>query len=176
MVQFNRREIATISLAAGLTATTASARSRSEISHTSAAIHQEVILPAGAERVYRTLTSAELFDKVVQASEAMNSSMKKMLGSAPTMIDAQPGGAFSLFGGYVTGRNLELVPNKRIVQAWRAGSWDAGLFSIAHFALEDRGTSTRLVFDHQGFPNAETRHLVEGWHGNYWKPMAKVLA
>jgi len=176
MAHLNRREIATLSLAAGLAATTASARSRNEISHNNVAIHQEVVFSAGAERVYRVLTSAELFDKVVLASEAMSSSMKKMLGTAPTTIDAQSGGAFSLFGGYVTGRNLELVPNQRIVQAWRAGSWDAGLFSIAHFALEDRGATTRLVFDHQGFPNAEAGHLREGWHGNYWKPMAKVLA
>ncbi|HTW36286.1 MAG TPA: SRPBCC domain-containing protein [Rhizomicrobium sp.] len=98
------------------------------------------------------------------------------LAKAPTAIDAQPGGAFSFFGGYVTGRNLELAPDTRIVQAWRAGSWDAGLYSIAHFVLEDHRATTRLVFDHAGFPNAEAAHLAEGWHINYWQPLAKVLA
>jgi len=106
----------------------------------------------------------------------MNASMKASLGKAPTIIDAQPGGAFSFFGGYVTGRNVELVPDVRIVQAWRAGSWDEGLYSVTHFVLEERGATTHLAFDHAGFPNAEAAHLAKGWHENYWQPLAKVFA
>jgi len=147
-----------------------------EISHSNAAIHQEVDFAASVARVYAALTVAEQFDQVVRLSAAMNSDMKKALGSAPTRIDAQAGGAFSLFGGYVTGRMLELVANARVVQAWRAGSWDAGLYSIANYVLVQRGESTRLVFDHTGFPNAAARHLAEGWHVNYWLPLAKFLA
>jgi activator of HSP90 ATPase len=178
MTHLNRRNLG--SLAAGLAAVgiagSAAAKTRSEISHTNAAIHQEILFKADAARVYQMLTVAEQFDKVVRQSGAMNSSMKISLGKAPTAIDAQPGGAFSFFGGYVTGRNVELVPNALLVQAWRAGSWDAGLYSIAHFVLEARGATTRLVFDHMGFPNAETTHLAKGWHENYWQPLAKVLA
>jgi activator of HSP90 ATPase len=178
MRPINRRDLG--SLAAGLAAVGvaggAAAKARSEISHTNAAIHQEILFKASAARVYQALTVAEQFDKVVQHSGAMNSSMKTSLGKAPTAIDAQSGGAFVLFGGYVTGRNIELVPNTRIVQAWRSGSWDAGLYSIAHFSLEDRGAATQLIFDHTGFPNAAAAHLADGWHENYWQPLAKVLA
>jgi uncharacterized protein YndB with AHSA1/START domain len=145
------------------------------ISHSSAAIHQEVVFAASPARVYRALTDAKKFDEVVRLSAAMNSGMTTMLGSAPTQIDAQPGGAFSLFGGYVTGRMLELVANARIVQAWRAGSWDAGLYSIARFVLTPQGTGTKLIFDHAGFPDAAAAHLAEGWHINYWEPLAKSL-
>lgn len=177
MTHLNRRDLG--SLAAGLAAAgiagSAAAKTASGISHTNAAIHQEILFKADAARVYQALTVAEQFDKVVQQSAAMNSAMKASLGKTPTAIDARPGGAFALFGGYVTGRNLELVPNTLIVQAWRAGSWDAGLYSIAHFSLEDRGAAMRLVFDHAGFPNAEAVHLAEGWHENYWQPLAKVL-
>jgi activator of HSP90 ATPase len=147
-----------------------------EISRSNAAIHQEVVFAASAERVYQVLTVAEQFDKVVQLSAAMNSGMKKMLGTAPTQIDAVAGGGFSLFGGYVTGRNLELVQNARIVQAWRAGSWDPGDYSIARFVLSQTGSNTKLVFDHTGFPNDAAEHLAEGWHVNYWEPMTKFLA
>ena len=147
-----------------------------EISRSNAAIHQEVIFAASPEQVYLVLTVAEQFDKVVQLSAAMNSGMKKMLGTAPTQIDAVAGGGISLFGGYVTGRNLELVPNARIVQAWRAGSWDPGDYSIARFVLSQTGPNTRLVFDHTGFPNDAANHLAEGWHVNYWEPMTKFLA
>jgi activator of HSP90 ATPase len=149
---------------------------RGEITHSSAAIHQKVVFAAPVARVYQALTIADEFDKVVQLSGAMNSGMKKMLGTAPTEIAAVPGGAFSLFGGYVTGRNLELVPNARIVQAWRAGSWDPGSFSIAKFVLSENGAGTKLVFDHTGFPNDAADHLTQGWHDNYWTPLAKSLA
>jgi len=147
-----------------------------EISHTNAAIHQEIMFAAPAARVYEALTMTEQFDKVVRLSAAMNSGMQKMLGTTPTSIDPVAGGAFALFGGYVTGRNLELVPNARIVQAWRAGSWDAGDYSIAKFVLLDQGPATKLTFDHAGFPNDAAEHLAEGWHVNYWEPLAKLLA
>jgi uncharacterized protein YndB with AHSA1/START domain len=148
----------------------------SEVSRSNAAIHQEVLIAAPASRVYRALTTAEEFDKIVRLSAAMNSSMQTTLGTTPTMIDARPGGAFALFGGYVSGRNLELMPNTRLVQAWRAGSWPPGFYSIADFKLFDNGSGTKIVFDHRGFPNEETEHLTEGWHGNYWIPLAKSLA
>jgi uncharacterized protein YndB with AHSA1/START domain len=147
-----------------------------EISHASDTIHQEVNFKAPPGRVYAALTDTAQFDRIVQLSAAMNSAMKTKLGTAPTLIEAQPGGAIALFGGYVTGRNLELVPDTRLVQAWRAGSWAPGEFSIARFALSANGAGTRLVFDHMGFPAGQADHLAQGWHGNYWEPLAKVLA
>jgi activator of HSP90 ATPase len=172
----SRRDFATWTMAATAMATTASARSRADITHTSPAIHQEIMLGARPERVYRTLTVAEEFDKVVQLSAATNSAMKSRLGTTPTGLDARPGGAFAFFGGYITGFNVELVPDTRLVQAWRAGSWSPGQFSIAHFVLEAKGDSTLLIFDHTGFPKAEAEHLASGWHDNYWRPMAKSFA
>lgn len=163
-------------VAYGATAGTAQTAGDTEITHSSAQIHQEIVFAAGAARIYQALTDAEQFDKVVQLSAAMNSDMKKKLGTAPTQIDTKPGGAFALFGGYLTGRNLELVPNGRIVQAWRAGSWSPGTYSIAKFALSENGIGTKLIFDHTGFPDSEAEHLAEGWHKNYWTPLAKYLA
>ena len=145
----------------------------SEISHTNDAIHQEVGFSASPERVYETLTTASQFDKVVQLSAAMKSGA---LAHSPTQISTDEGGAFVLFGGYITGRHIELVPHARIVQAWRSASWPAGIYSIARFELLPMGKGTKLVFDHTGFPAGTAPHLAAGWHGNYWEPLAKVLA
>jgi len=177
MRDLNRRDLAFGTLVAGLALSRAEAsgKTREEISLSNAAIHQEVEFKASAERLYQALTVAAQFDHVVQLSAAMNSSMKAKLGATPTAIDAQPGGAFTLFGGYITGRNLELIPDTRIVQAWRSASWDPGLYSIAHFVLVPRRAGTRLVFDHTGFPNAAAETLAKGWHENYWQPLAKSL-
>ena len=144
-----------------------------EISHACAAIHQEVVFKASRKRVYEALTETKQFDKVVRLSEAMKGGMPP--GAAPTEIGREMGGAFALFGGYIVGRNVELVPNERIVQAWRTGSWDPGAYSIAKFALVEQGSGTKLIFDHTGFPKDEAEHLASGWKANYWEPLEKYL-
>ena len=69
----------------------------------------------------------------------------------------------------------ELVPNERIVQAWRTTNWTPGLYSIARFELAEQGSSTKLVFDHTGFPSGTAEHLAAGWKANYWEPLEKLL-
>ncbi len=76
------------------------------ISNANAAIHQEVVFKASAKRVYHALTNARQFDKIVLLSGAMKSMSLKPV---PAQIAAEPGGAFALFGGYITGRNIELI-------------------------------------------------------------------
>jgi uncharacterized protein YndB with AHSA1/START domain len=149
------------------------AEAAEEISHAAESIHQEPVFKASRKRVYEALTDAKQFDKVVQLSAAMKSGMAP--GAKPTEIGREAGGAFELFGGYVTGRHLELVPNERIVQAWRAGGWDPGDYSIAKFQLVEQGAGTKIVFDHAGFPKGKAGHLAEGWKMNYWEPLEKFL-
>jgi activator of HSP90 ATPase len=94
----------------------------------------------------------------------------------PATIDPTPGGAFSMFGGLIGGRNIELVPNIRIVQAWRPGHWDPGIYSIVRFELKPRDAETSLIFDHTAFPAGEYDHLDFGWHSHYWEPLKKYFA
>jgi activator of HSP90 ATPase len=142
-----------------------------DVSHTAEAIHQEVMFKASPKRVYDALTDAKQFDKVIQLSAARMAPDAK-----PAEISRETGGAFSLFGGYIVGRQLELLTNQRLVQAWRAGSWSGGVYSIARFELTDQDSGTKLVFDHTGFPQGAGQHLAEGWKANYWDPLAKYLA
>jgi activator of HSP90 ATPase len=144
-----------------------------EISHVAESIHQEPVFKASRKRVYEALTDAKQFDTVIQLSAAVKSGMAK--APNPPDISREAGGAFALFGGYISGRQIELVPNERIVQAWRVGAWDAGVYSIARFALVDQGSGTKIVFDHAGFPKGDGEHLAEGWRVNYWEPLEKFL-
>src|SRR3954468_14132156 len=138
-----------------------------ELTKTSEAIHQEVVFNATPKRVYDALTEAKEFTKVVTFSSMKN--------APPAQIAHDVGGTFSLFGGHIIGRHLELVPNQRIVQAWRAVDWVPGVYSIARFELADRAGKTALVFDHIGFPAGQGEHLAQGWHANYWEPIEKYL-
>jgi len=132
------------------------------ISRTAEAIHQVAVFNASRARVYAAIMDDTQFSKVT--------------GGQPAAIDRAVGGAFTLFGARIKGRNVELVPNERIVQAWRSEGWEPGLYSIARFELVAQGTSTKLVFDHTGFPKGQAEHLATGWKANYWDPLAKYLA
>ena len=90
-------------------------------------------------------------------------------------IQAQPGGVFKLFDGAIEGRNIELIPNQRIVQAWRPGSWPAGVYSIVKFELMAHGSGSRVLLDHAGFSEDKQEHLRTGWHSHYWEPLHKYL-
>ena len=125
-------------------------------------IHQEVLFKVSPNRIYEALTNSAQFSE--------------MTGGAPTEISTEAGGSFSLFGGMIVGRNIEMVPSKRIVQAWRAGNWDAGVYSIVKFEFNEQGNETQLVFEHIGFPEGQKEHLEAGWHENYWKPLEKYFA
>ena len=139
-----------------------------EISHTAESIHQEVVFQATRKRVYEALTDAKQFTKVTSFSPVMK--------AAPAEIGRDVGGAFTCFDGHIVGRHVELVPNERIVQAWRVVTWDPGVYSIAKFELKEQSSETRLVFDHTGFPNGKAEHLAAGWKENYWEPLRKYLA
>jgi uncharacterized protein YndB with AHSA1/START domain len=146
-----------------------------EISHACESIHQEVVFKAARKRVYDALTDSKQFNKVIQLSAAVSSGMVPATAK-PAEISPEPGGTFSIFGGYISGRQIELVPGERIAQAWRTARWNPGFYSVAKFELTEEGGGTKLVFDHTGFPSGDGEHLAQGWHGNYWEPLAKFLA
>jgi uncharacterized protein YndB with AHSA1/START domain len=171
-----RQLISGVGIALGglaLGSTKAWAGTEDGISHTSDAIHQEPVFTASRKRVYDALTDAKQFDKVIQLSGVMQA---MHLPDKPAEISREAGGAFKLFGGYITGRQVELVPNERIVQAWRAGGWNPGIYSIAKFELVEQGSGTKIIFDHTGFPQGKAEVLASGWKAHYWEPLEKLLA
>jgi activator of HSP90 ATPase len=125
------------------------------------ALHQEVDLRAEPHRIYEILLDSKQFAAFTgRAAE----------------IDRASGGAFKMFGGLIEGRNIELVPDQRIVQAWRPANWDPGVYSIVEFQLKPQAGGTRLILDHKGFPEGDFAHLDPGWHMQYWTPLEKYLA
>jgi activator of HSP90 ATPase len=121
-------------------------------------IHQEIDFTASPDQLYETLLDSKQF---------------AAFSGRPAEINREVGGAFSLFKGHITGRNVELIPNERIVQAWRVVTWPEGAYSIVRFELKPQGLGTHLVFDHIGFPEGLHDHLAAGWEENYWSLLKK---
>jgi activator of HSP90 ATPase len=124
-------------------------------------LHEETDLQAAPERIYEVLLSAKQFAAFT---------------GLPAEIDPKAGGAFSMFGGQIVGRNVELVPNLRIVQAWRPSHWEPGIYSIVAFQLKAKTAGTLVILDHKGFPEGDFDHLESGWHTHYWEPLKKFFA
>src|SRR5207302_9039138 len=138
---------------AALGTTEAWAGNEEEVARTGETIHQEPVFKASRKRVYEALTDANQFNNVVQLSAAMKSGIPP--GAAPTEISREAGGTFSVFGGHIVVRHIELVPNERIVQAWRVVTWDAVVYSIDKVELVEERRGTKLVFEHTVFPKVQ---------------------
>ena len=95
-----------------------------------ATIRQTVTLAAAPRTVYSAL---------------MDSRRHARLTNAPARISSKVGGSIMAYGGYITGTNLELLPDKKIVQAWHMQDWPAGHLSRCTFRLERVRGGTRLV-------------------------------
>jgi len=93
----------------------------------------------------------------------------------PARISRKVGGAFSAYSGYITGTNLELVPDRKIVQAWHAVDWPEGHMSRVTFRLSRVKGGTRLAFTHSGVPESEVASLKQGWIDSYWLPLKAML-
>jgi len=131
-------------------------------------IHQVVDLKASPQKVYELLLSSKQFSACTKKSFDNFSTYS-------AEIDAIPGGRFSVFDGHIFGRILELVPDQRIVEAWRVADWPPGVYSIARFELKATASGTQVTFDHIGFPAGLKEHLAIGWHQHYWDAMAKYF-
>ncbi len=86
-------------------------------------------------------------------------------------ISATVGGAFSVYDGYATGKNLALVPGKKIVQTWRAEDWPEGVVSKITFLFSPFNRGTKLTFTQTGVPANQYDAIAMGWYEHYWNKM-----
>ncbi|HTG02217.1 MAG TPA: SRPBCC family protein [Nitrospirota bacterium] len=123
-------------------------------------IHQTVFIKAAPRAVYRALMDPRQHSKIT---------------GSKAVIGAKTGGSFSMWDGGIHGITLLLVPDAKIVQAWRSHDWPDDHYSVASFSLQKAGNGTRLVFDQYGVPARDSKSISEGWKTYYWKPMKELL-
>ena len=123
-------------------------------------IRQSVTLKARTHDVYEAL---------------MDSRKHSQLTGSKSSISRKVGGKINAWDGYIEGTNLELVPDKKIVQSWRTSDWAPGHYSQATFLLEETKNGTRLVFTQTGVPEDFYDDISQGWRDFYWKPMKEML-
>ncbi len=123
-------------------------------------IQQTVTFKASPHEVYEAL---------------MDSQKHAEFSGGKASISREVGGEYSAYDGYITGRNVELVPDRKIVQSWRAVDWPEGHLSTVTFLLLPIPEGTRLNFTHVDVPEGTEAEFGQGWIDNYWEPMKKML-
>jgi hypothetical protein len=78
----------------------------------------------------------------------------------------------SAWDGYISGRNLELVPGERIVQSWRTSEFaDEHGDSVITILLREADEGTLLTLEHSNVPDEQRSYEEAGWQENYFEPM-----
>jgi activator of HSP90 ATPase len=105
----------------------------------------------------------------------MDSKKHALFTGGEAKISRTTGGKFSIYGGDISGQNLELAPDQKIVQSWRYSDWPEGVYSKATFSLEPVEKGTRLTFTQSGVPDDKYEDIKQGWKDYYWEPMKAML-
>ena len=100
-----------------------------------------------------------------------------MTGGGAAECDAMVGGRFTAWDGYIAGTNLELVPELRIVQAWRTTEFPADAPDSrveVDFAPSDGGTV--VTIRHSEIPDGQGEQYRKGWVDFYLSKMSKYFS
>lgn len=101
----------------------------------------------------------------------LSSKGRAAMTGAAARISEKPGGNFVAWDGYIAGRNLKLVPGRRIVQTWRTTEFAASdEDSQIEVQLEKAPKGTKLTLRHTNIPDGHTTYK-SGWRTCYFGPM-----
>jgi len=99
-----------------------------------------------------------------------------MTGAPGATVSSKKGGSFSVWGGYITGKNLVLESGKRIVQSWRTTQFTkVHKDSQIEVILDAVKGGTRVTIRHTNVPDDQTSYEKGGWQDNYFDPMKRYF-
>lgn len=81
-------------------------------------------------------------------------------------MSTEAGSEFALWEGSITGKNLEFVDGKKIVQQWYFG--DQKEDSIVTIILHEHENGTSVELRHINIPDEAYEDIVDGWNKVYF--------
>jgi activator of HSP90 ATPase len=131
-------------------------------SHPTGTIRHNVLIPLSSpEAVYRAFLSSK------EHTEFTGSEAK---------CNAKVGGRFTAWDKYISGKNVELVEGKKIVQEWKTSEWPQGYEpSILKISLKKKGEGTQLSMTQSRVPASQVDQYDKGWYESYWEPLKQYF-
>jgi len=121
-------------------------------------IKRYYILNAEPKDVYNALT---------------NKAMLEIWTDEPAEMEPISGTSFSLWGGSISGVNLEFEENKKIVQQWFFD--EENEVSIVTMKLHQHKKGTSLELSHTNIPDEAYENISEGWDEDYFGALNELF-
>lgn len=136
--------------------------------------HHRAVLPVKLAAIEQTVffeaPPSEVYDALLDPRKH-----SEFTGS-PAKTSARVGAKFEAWDGYITGKNLELIKDKKIVQEWETTEWPKGYpRSRLEITLTPRNGGTELKLVQTGVPAGQVEEYTGGWHSAYWEPLTEYL-
>lgn len=107
----------------------------------------------------------------------LSSKEHSTMTGAKATASTKAGGKFSAWDRYISGKNLELVPNKRILQSWRSTEFlKEHLDSYLLIKLDEVKGGTKVTLVHSEIPDGRSAAYKKGWIDFYFKPMKSYFS
>lgn len=125
-------------------------------------VRQSYLINSSIDKVWQALVDTEIIDD---------------WGGGPAQMNDRVGAEFSLWGGDIRGKNIEVINpptgGKKLVQQWQEDDWDN--FSKVTFTLSEEGNKTKLDLLHEDIPDNEAKDIEDGWKTYYLGPLKELL-
>ncbi len=83
----------------------------------------------------------------------------------PAIMSEEPGSEFSLWEDDITGRNLEFIKDKKIVQEWCFGEQHEK--SVVTITIQPDRENCQVTVEHTNIPDKDFAEIAEGWREYY---------
>ena len=101
--------------------------------------------------VFKNTTPEQLYDLYMDAK------LHSLVTGDTAKITKKEGAAFTAYGNYIKGKNLQLVPGKLIVQSWRGSDFKkSDMDSTFILQFEKKGNDAVLHMVHANVPDARS--------------------
>jgi len=88
----------------------------------------------------------------------------------PAEMSEEPGSEFTLWDGDISGRNLEFIKDRKLVQEWYFGDQEEK--SIVTIEIKREGEDSVVTVEHSNIPNDDFDQIAEGWREFYMGAIA----
>lgn len=121
-------------------------------------INQSYIINAPVDKVWDAFVKPDIIAK---------------WGAGPAKMDVKEGTQFSLWGGTIYGKNIQIIPHKKIMQDWYEKRWKEP--SRVIFRLYGFPNKTQIDLLHENVPDSSAKDIDAGWHTYYLGAIKKYL-
>ena len=101
----------------------------------------------------------------------MDSKKHSEFTGGKAVISRKINGKFTAYEGYIQGKNLNIIKDKKIIQSWTCVDWEPNEISKIIFYLKKIKDGTKIEFLQYNLPDRFYKEISKGWKEHYWEKL-----